>query len=111
MLPTAHSQAGGYSTQDKKAIRLYEGGNACLQQKRYDCARSEFLKAAGADPRFVEPRLMLAEMAEMEGQDAEAIARIARALRGTGVGVCSLARCRPGDIEAAARALEGADAP
>jgi 2-isopropylmalate synthase len=43
--------------------------------------------------------------------DAEGIARIAKALRGTGTGVCSLARCRPGDIEASARALEGAEAP
>ncbi|GIX38499.1 MAG: 2-isopropylmalate synthase [Silanimonas sp.] len=43
--------------------------------------------------------------------DAEGIARIARALRGSGVGVCSLARCRPSDIEAAARALEAAEAP
>jgi hypothetical protein len=31
---------------------------------------------------------------------------VARALRGTGTGVCSLARCRPGDIEASAKALE-----
>ena len=43
--------------------------------------------------------------------DAEAIQRIARALRGTGTGVCSLSRCRPGDIEASAKALEGAEAP
>lgn len=43
--------------------------------------------------------------------DADAISRIAHALRGTGTGVCSLARCRPGDIEASAKALEGAEAP
>ncbi|MFY8123995.1 MAG: 2-isopropylmalate synthase, partial [Silanimonas sp.] len=43
--------------------------------------------------------------------DAEGITRVARALRGTGTGVCSLARCRPGDIEASAKALEQAEAP
>jgi 2-isopropylmalate synthase len=43
--------------------------------------------------------------------DADGIRRVAHELRGTGVGVCSLARCRPGDIEASARALEGAEAP
>lgn len=75
LLPTVHSQAGGYSTQDKKAIKLYESGNTCLQQKRFDCARSEFRKAADADARFVEPRLMLAEIAEMEGKEQEAIDR------------------------------------
>jgi outer membrane protein OmpA-like peptidoglycan-associated protein len=75
LLPTVHSQAGGYSTRDKKAIKLYESGNTCLQQKRFDCARSEFRKAADADARFVEPRLMLAEIAEMEGKEQEAIDR------------------------------------
>ncbi len=43
--------------------------------------------------------------------DADAIARIAFELRGSGVGLCSLARCRPSDIEASARALQGAEAP
>ena len=43
--------------------------------------------------------------------DAEAIAAIGRQLHGSGVGVCSLARCRPGDIEAAARVLAHAERP
>lgn len=75
LLPAVYAQPGGYSTQDKKAIKLYESGNTCLQQKRFDCARSDFRKAADADARFVEPRLMLAEIAEMEGKEQEAIDR------------------------------------
>lgn len=75
LLPTAYGQPRGYSTQDKKAIKLYESGSTCLQQRRIDCAKSEFTKAANADPRFVEPRLMLAEIAEGEGRDTEAMAR------------------------------------
>lgn len=75
LLPTASSQPGGYSTQDKKAIKLYESGSSCMQQRRIDCAKSDFLKAANADPRFVEPRIMLAEIAEGEGKDEEAITR------------------------------------
>lgn len=75
LLPTANCQPGGYSSQDKKAIKLYESGSTCMQQRRFDCAKSDFLKAANADARFVEPRIMLAEIAEMEGKDAEAIMR------------------------------------
>ncbi|MFN6117305.1 MAG: OmpA family protein [Flavobacteriales bacterium] len=69
----AHAQPGGYSTTDKKAIKQYESGVECMRQQRAACARSEFTKAAEADERFVEPRIMLAEIAEQEGNDAEAI--------------------------------------
>lgn len=75
LLPIAFAQPGGYSSQDKKAVKLYESGSTCLQQRRIDCAKSEFLKAANADPRFVEPRIMLAEIADGEGRDEEAITR------------------------------------
>ena len=75
VLSSAYSQPGGYSTQDKRAIKLYESGSTCMQQRKWACARGEFTKAAEADARFVEPRLMLAEMAEQEGKDEEAITR------------------------------------
>jgi outer membrane protein OmpA-like peptidoglycan-associated protein len=75
LLPTAYSQPGGYSTQDKKAIKLFESGSVCMQQRKLECAKSDFLKAANADARFVEPRIMLAEIAENEGKDSEAITR------------------------------------
>lgn len=80
ILPTAYCQPGGYSSQDKKAIKLYESGSTCLQQRRFECAKSDFTKAANADAGFVEPRIMLAEIAEMEGKDAEAIARYREAM-------------------------------
>jgi len=75
LLPAAYSQPGGYSTQDKKAIKLFESGSVCMQQRKLECAKSDFLKAANADARFVEPRIMLAEIAENEGKDSEAITR------------------------------------
>ena len=68
-------QPGGYSTSDKGAIKRYESGVACMQQRKMECAFNEFSKAAQADDRFVEPRIMLAEIAEQRGQDDEAIAR------------------------------------
>ena len=68
-------QPGGYSTSDKGAIKRYESGVACMQQRKMECAFNEFSKAAQADDRFVEPRIMLAEIAEQRGQDGEAIAR------------------------------------
>ena len=64
-----------YSTQDKKAIKLYEAGVECMRMRKLACAESEFTKAAKADARFVEPRLMLAEIEEMKGNDLAAIER------------------------------------
>ena len=69
------AQPGGYSTEDKGAIKRYESGVTCMQQRKMDCAYNEFSKAAQADERFVEPRIMLAEIAEQRGQDEEAITR------------------------------------
>src|SRR5436190_5303876 len=78
-LSTAHcplfSQPGGYTTTDKGAIKKYESGAECMRMRKMDCALSEFTKAAQADEHFAEPRLMLAEMLEEQGKDAEAIAR------------------------------------
>jgi len=46
-----------------------------MQQRKMECAFNEFSKAAQADERFVEPRIMLAEIAEQRGEDDEAITR------------------------------------
>ena len=64
-----------YSTQDKKAIKSYEAGVECMKARKWSCAEGEFTKAAKTDERFVEPRLMLAEMLEGQGKDMEAIER------------------------------------
>src|SRR5689334_1782798 len=74
-LQTAYSQPGGYTSTDKSAIKKYESGVECMRMRKWDCAHSEFTKAAAADERFAEPRLMLAEMLEDQGKDVEAIAR------------------------------------
>lgn len=73
LLPAALSQPGGYSTQDKGAIKKYEAGVECMRMQRFECAESEFTKAASSDARFVEPRIMLAELAERRGKDQEAM--------------------------------------
>ncbi len=75
LLQTTYCQPGGYTTKDKGAIKKYENGVECLRTRKMDCALSEFTKAAQADEHFAEPRLMLAEMFEEEGKDAEAITR------------------------------------
>jgi outer membrane protein OmpA-like peptidoglycan-associated protein len=68
------AQPGGYSTSDKGAIKRYESGMDCLRMRNWSCAENEFRKAADADKAFVEPRIMLAEIAERNGKDEEAIA-------------------------------------
>jgi outer membrane protein OmpA-like peptidoglycan-associated protein len=68
------AQPGGYSSTDKGAIKRYESGMDCLRMRNWACAESEFRKAADADKAFVEPRIMLAEIAERTGKDQEAIA-------------------------------------
>lgn len=70
-----HAQPGGYSTTDKGAIKRYEAGVECMRMQKWACAETEFAKAAEADARFAEPRLMLAELMEQQGKDAEAIVR------------------------------------
>lgn len=75
LLPTAYSQPGGYSTTDKGAIKRYESGAECMRLQKWECAENEFTKAAAADERFVEPRIMLAEIAEQQGKDDVAMAR------------------------------------
>lgn len=67
------AQPGNYSTTDKKAIKLYESGGDCLRLQRWECAETDLKKAAAIDPRFVEPRIYLAEMFEGQGRSAEAI--------------------------------------
>jgi outer membrane protein OmpA-like peptidoglycan-associated protein len=75
LLQSAIAQPGGYSTTDKGAIKRYESGSDCMRQRNWSCAESEFTKAAAADERFVEPRIMLAEIAEQQGNDEVAIQR------------------------------------
>ncbi len=72
IIPSALAQVR-YSTEDKKAIKLYEAGVECMKTRRWACAETEFIKAAKADARFVEPRLMLADILEAQGKDQEAI--------------------------------------
>lgn len=75
LIPSSRAQPGGYSTTDKGAIKRYESGSECMRLRKWECAESEFTKAADADPRFVEPRIMLAEIAEQQGKDDVAMTR------------------------------------
>ncbi|MBK7298263.1 MAG: OmpA family protein [Flavobacteriales bacterium] len=92
------AQPGGYSTTDKGAIKRYESGLDCMRSQRWECAESEFTKAAEADAAFVEPRLMLAEIAEQKGNDAEAINRY-REVMGISKGVFPVAQLHLADLE------------
>ncbi len=76
----AIAQPGGYSSSDKGAIKRYEAGLECMRMRKWECAQGEFTKAAAADEKFAEPRLMLAEMHEMKGEDDQAIVRYREAL-------------------------------
>ncbi|MBX2974291.1 MAG: tetratricopeptide repeat protein, partial [Flavobacteriales bacterium] len=71
----ATAQPAKYTTTDKGAIKRYESGSSCMGLRKWDCAESEFTKAAEADPKFIEPRIMLAEIAEQKGQSDVAMAR------------------------------------
>ncbi len=70
----AAAQPVNYTTTDKKAIKLYENGASCMQQRDWDCADGNLKKAAAADPRFIEPRIYLAEMYEERNKPVEAMA-------------------------------------
>ncbi|MBL7950970.1 MAG: OmpA family protein [Flavobacteriales bacterium] len=74
------AQPGGYSTQDKGAIKRYESGSECMRLQKWECAESEFTKAAETDPSFVEPRIMLAEIAQRKGKDDVAMMRYREAI-------------------------------
>lgn len=71
----ATAQPSTYTTTDKGAIKRYENGNECMGLRKWECAESEFTKAADADPKFLEPRIMLAEIAEQRGQNETAMTR------------------------------------
>lgn len=75
LLPATFAQPAKYTTTDKGAIKRYESGSSCMGLRKWECAESEFTKAADADPKFIEPRIMLAEIAEQKGQSEVAMAR------------------------------------
>lgn len=75
LLPSAFAQPSQYTTTDKGAIKRYESGRDCMGLRKWECAESEFNKAAEADPKFIEPRIMLAEIAEQKGQSEMAMVR------------------------------------
>ncbi len=62
-----------YTTEDKKAIKAYEEGADLMRVRDLSGAEQAFNRAIKVDPRFVEPRIILAEMEEMKGNDQAAI--------------------------------------
>ena len=66
LLSFAPAQPGNYTTTNKHAIKLYESGADCMRLRKWVCAASDLKKAAEADPKFIEPRIYLAEMYEEE---------------------------------------------
>ncbi|MCC6839253.1 MAG: OmpA family protein [Flavobacteriales bacterium] len=68
------AQPARYTTTNGKAIKLYESGAECMRQRKWDCAEGNLKKAAAEDPRFLEPRIYLAEMYEERKLAKEAMA-------------------------------------
>lgn len=60
----AIAQTTRYSTENKRAIKAYESGAECMRLQKWSCAESELRQAAQIDPKFIEPRIYLAEMYE-----------------------------------------------
>lgn len=81
LLPTAHAQPEGYSTKDKKAIKVYLDALECLHMQQWGCAESNLKKALVLDEAFIEPRFTLAELHDMQGKTEEAMAAYREALR------------------------------
>lgn len=69
----ALAQPTNYTTSDKKAIKFYESGGECLRQRKWGCAETDLKRAAELDPRFIEPRIYLAEMYEERGLSGQAM--------------------------------------
>jgi outer membrane protein OmpA-like peptidoglycan-associated protein len=72
VMPAAFAQAVRYTTENKRAIKLYEDGAECMRLKKWSCAEDGLNKAAGLDPGFLEPRLYLAEMYEQRDRPEDA---------------------------------------
>lgn len=69
------AQPGRYTSTDKKAVKLYEDGAACMARRDAGCAESKLKQAASHDKGFVEPRLLLAELYDLQDRTEESIAR------------------------------------
>lgn len=69
---SAQAQPGRYSTENKKAIKLYEEARACMPMRDKACIEEKLKKCAEADPDFMEARLLLGEFYESEQRLPEA---------------------------------------
>ncbi len=74
------AQPGGYSTRDTKAIKVYEEALECMHMRQWGCVESNLKKALKLDEAFIEPRYAMAEMYDMQGKDADAMAAYREAL-------------------------------
>ena len=75
-----HAQPDGYSTKDKKAIKVYLDALECLHVQDWNCAESNLKKALVLDEAFIEPRFTMAELYDMQGKEEEAMAAYREAL-------------------------------
>ncbi|MEO8067326.1 MAG: OmpA family protein [Flavobacteriales bacterium] len=71
LLP-AYAQPGRYSTENKKAIKLYEEARGCMPMRDKACIEEKLKKSSEADPDFMESHLLLGEFYETEARDADA---------------------------------------
>lgn len=62
-----------YTSTNNKAVKHYEKGAECMRLGYWQCAEGSLRKAAEADPKFIEPRIYLAEMYERRRKGEEAV--------------------------------------
>lgn len=67
MLFYAYSQPSQYSTQNRKAIRLYEEANGQFRIRNFEAGMNLLLQAVRKDPSFAEAHLQLAHNYQMFG--------------------------------------------
>lgn len=77
---SVQAQSRRYSSQDGKAIKLYEQALENMRQQKWQAAESDLKRAIGLDERFVEPRFALAELYADQGRSAQAITAYREAL-------------------------------
>ncbi|MBP6574302.1 MAG: OmpA family protein [Flavobacteriales bacterium] len=72
LLSAAWAQPGRYSTENKKAIKLYEEARSCMPMRDKACIEEKLKRSSEADPDFMEAHLLLGEFYETEDRDADA---------------------------------------
>ncbi len=70
----------GYSTEDKKAIKLYEEATSFYDLRLYKESLENLEKASARDPQFIEPQVLKAQIFAEQGDNINAIKALESAI-------------------------------